>query len=146
MPALIIILKLISFLAMAWRAYVWLKLKKLDSTASYSFELFSRLEVAAGFAVALIGWLAVLNEKTYVFTACLNALAIVLTLTHNMRIVVGGDRKIVLGMKIYDLKEIKGMKTGRFSLYVFTKTMDRITILVPLTDNDTVRKMKYLKK
>ena len=145
MPALIIILKVISVLLFGWRVYLLIRLKKLDSTMKYTFELFSMIEVAAGFAVALAGWLAVLDETTYAFTAGLNAVAIILTLTHNFRIIVAGDRMILIGMKIYTLKEIKGITAGRFSLNVFMKNGRKAVIPAPLTHNDTLRKMKYLK-
>ncbi len=145
MKTLVIILKAVSILAMAWRGAVLLKLKMEDPAAKLKFDLISTLEVATGFGLALVGWLAVLDETTYVFTAGLNALAIVLTVTHNFRIIVAGDRKIMIAMKIYSLREIKGIKAGRFTLYVLTKTNDRINVLVPLTMNTVLQKMKYLK-
>ena len=103
------------------------------------------IELDGGIAFTLVELLAAVNENTYLFTSGLLAVTILLNIAHLCRVIVAGDKRILLGRHAYDLKEIKGMNTSRVTLHVYVYGGERLHILVPLTHNETLQKMKYLK-
>lgn len=145
MAALIIILKIISSLLLAYRVYMFIKLKREDKTVQFRFELMSLIENAAGYGVFLVSVLSVIDETTYVFTLGLNLINLVIVIAHNLRIVVAGDNKILIKLKIYNKKDIRGINASSFTLHVYPKKDDEIKVLAPLTHNESFNQLKYVK-
>ena len=144
-PYLIILLKILLEAVAISRIYVLYRFKKSDTNVKLRFELISMIELDGGIAFTLVALLAAVNENTYLFTSGLLAVTILLNIAHLCRVIVAGDKRILLGRHAYDLKEIKGMNTSRVTLHVYVYGGERLHILVPLTHNETLQKMKYLK-
>jgi hypothetical protein len=144
-PYLIILLKILLAAVAIYRIYVLYRFKKSDTNVKLRFELMSMIELDGGIAFTLVALLAAVNENTYLFTSGLLAVTILLNIAHLYRVIVAGDKRILLGRHAYDLKEIKGMNTSRVTLHVYVYGGERLHILVPLTHNETLQKMKYLK-
>ncbi|HAE15032.1 MAG: hypothetical protein IKF00_07550 [Solobacterium sp.] len=144
-PYLIILLKILLAAVAIYRIYVLYRFKKSDTNVKLRFELMSMIELDGGIAFTLVALLAAVNENTYLFTSGLLAVTILLNIAHLCRVIVAGDKRILLGRHAYDLKEIKGMNTSRVTLHVYVYGGERLHILVPLTHNETLQKMKYLK-
>lgn len=145
MPALIIILKVILAVIALYRIYVLLKFRSSDTNVKFKFDLTSMIEVDAGIAFSILALLAVIDEKSYAMTIALLIISIAANMMHLFRTIVAGDKRILIGIHDYDLKEIKGMNASRITLHVFVKGGKKINVIVPLTTNDTISKMKYLK-
>ncbi len=146
MSALIIILKVILAVIAIIRIYITLRFKQSDRSAKFSFELMSMLEVDAVIGMSLISLLAAIDERSYGFTVGLLIVTILLNISHLFRVIIAGDKRILIGPYDYDLKDIKGMNSSRITLHVFVKGGKKIDVIVPLTINDTIRKMKYIRK
>ena len=144
-PYLIILLKILLAAVAIYRIYVLYRFKKSDTNVKLRFELMSMIELDGGIAFTLVALLAAVNENTYLFISGLLAVTILLNIAHLCRVIVAGDKRILLGRHAYDLKEIKGMNTSRVTLHVYVYGGERLHILVPLTHNETLQKMKYLK-
>lgn len=144
-PYLIILLKILLAAVAIYRIYVLYRFKKSDTNVKLRFELMSMIELDGGIAFTLVALLSAVNENTYLFTSGLLAVTILLNIAHLCRVIVAGDKRILLGRRAYDLKEIKGMNTSRVTLHVYVYGGERLHILVPLTHNETLQKMKYLK-
>ena len=144
-PYLIILLKILLAAVAIYRIYVLYRFKKSDTNVKLRFELMSMIELDGGIAFTLVALLAAVNENTYLFTSGLLAVTILLNIAHLCRVIVAGDKRILLGRHAYDLKEIKGMNTSRVTLHVHVYGGERLHILVPLTQNETLQKMKDLK-
>ena len=144
-PYLIILLKILLAAVAIYRIYVLYRFKKSDTNVKLRFELMSMIELDGGIAFTLVALLAAVNENTYLFTSGLLAVTILLNIAHLCRVIVAGDKRILLGRHAYDLKEIKGMNTSRVTLHVYVYGGERLHNLVPLTHNETLQKMKYLK-
>ena len=141
-PYLIILLKILLAAVAIYRIYVLYRFKKSDTNVKLRFELMSMIELDGGIAFTLVALLAAVNENTYLFTSGLLAVTILLNIAHLCRVIVAGDKRILLGRHAYDLKEIKGMNTSRVTLHVYVYGGERLHILVPLTHNETLQKMK----
>ena len=145
MPALIIIAKILVAAIAAYRIYKIVMFYKSDSNVKLSFDLLSTIEIDAVIGLTIISLLAKITETTYVFTLVLCLLAAVLNFFHLFRIVIAGDKKIMLRQKTYELKKIRGMNASGFTLHVYLKNGQKLKVIVPLTKNEVIRKMNYLK-
>ncbi len=143
-PVLIILLKILLAAAALYRIYILYRFKKSDQNVRLKFDLVSYIELDAGIAFTLVGLLAAIDERSYGITAGLLLFAVFLNLYHLSRMIIAGDKRILIGRHDYDLKEIKGMNASRLTLHVFVKGGKKHHILVPLTLNETLQKMKYL--
>ncbi|MBQ4253985.1 MAG: hypothetical protein II712_04070 [Erysipelotrichaceae bacterium] len=144
MPAAIIIAKILTAAAVIWRIYLLISFRLSDTNVRFKFDLLSMIAIDGVIAVTLVAVLSTINETTYVFTLVINLLALALNLYQSWRTVVAGDKRILLGFRSYDLTQIKGISNSRISLYVHLKNGSRITIPVPLTASEVLRKMKHL--
>ena len=145
MPALIIIAKILVAAIAAYRIYKIVMFYRSDSNVRLSFDLLSTIEIDAVIGLTIISLLARITETTYVFTLVLCLLAAVLNCFHLFRLVIAGDKKIMLRQKTYELKKIKGMNASGFTLNVYLKNGEKLKVMVPLTKNEVIRKMNYLK-
>lgn len=146
MPVAIITIKILACILMAVRVYSFIKIKLEDKSVNYRFELMSLIEHAAGYGVFLVSVLSVINENTYIFTLGLNIVNLLIVYSHNSRIVVAGDNKILLKLKIYDKKKIRGINASSFALHVIEKNGNEIKVIAPLTHNESFNNLKYVKK
>ncbi len=145
-PVLIILLKLLLAAIASYRIFIYYRFKHTDTNVKFRMELMSMIEIDGGIAFTLMSLLAAIDERSYPMTIVLLLFSIVLNIAHLFRVVVAGDNRILIGKDDYDLKQIKGMNSGRVTLNVFVKGGKRLHIMVPLTHNETLRKMKYLDK
>ncbi len=146
MPALIIIMKVLTALALGYRAYNIINLYRSDTNVKIRLDLLSMLEVDAGLGLTLVALLAAVRPETYGFTLGLLIGALIVNILHAFRTIIAGDKRIMIGVKSYDLKEIRGMNASRFTLHVYPKDGQQINVTVPLTQNDVLAKMKYISK
>ena len=144
-PFLIILLKILLAAVAIYRIYVLFRFKKSDTNVKFRFELMSMIELDGGIAFTLVALLAAIDERSYLITCGLLLVTIVLNIAHLCRVIIAGDKRILLGRHAYDLKEIRGMNTSSVTLHVYVHGGERLHILVPLTHNETLQKMKYLK-
>ena len=144
MYPLILILKVATAALFLYRAYVILKFAKSDKNVRLSFDLLSYIELDAGLAVTLIALLAD-AEKAQGFLLGILVLALLLNVLHLNRIVIAGDKRILIGRKSYDLAQIKGMNASKIKLHVFVKGGQAVDVTVPLSKSETIRKMKYIR-
>ncbi len=146
MPALIIIMKVLTALALGYRAYNIIKLYRNDTNVKIRFDLLSMLEVDAGLGLTLVALLSAVKPETYGFTLGLLIAALIVNILHAFRTIIAGDKRIMIGVKSYEFKEIRGMNASRFTLHVYAKDGQQINVTVPLTQNDVLAKMKYISK
>ena len=144
-PYLIILLKILLAAVVMYRIYVLYRFKKSDTNVKFRFELMSMIELDGGITFTLVALLSAIDERTYLFTCGLLLVTIVLNIAHLCRVIVAGDKRILLGRHAYDLKEIKGMNTSRVTLHVYVYGGEKLNMIAPLTHNETLQKMKYLK-
>lgn len=145
MAALIVILKIIACILMGIRLYLYYQIKKQDKTVLFRFELMSLIEHAAGYGVFLVAVFSAINKDSYFFTLGLNFVNVLIVLSHNFRIVIAGDSKILVNLKIYDKKSIRGINATTFTLHVFPRHGNEIKVLIPLTHNEAFKNLKYVK-
>lgn len=145
MPALIIIFKILIVAIVALRLYKIIMLFRSDKGVKLTFDLLSTIAIDAVIALTIISLLAKIDETTYVFTLCLCILTVLLNVEQLFRVVIAGDNKIMIGAKTYDFKDIKGMNAAGFTLFVYLKGGKKLKVIVPLTRNTVVRRMKYIK-
>ena len=143
-PVLIILLKTVLAAIALYRIYVLYRFKKSDTNVRFKLELMSMIEVDGVIAFTLVSLLAAIDERSYLITTGLLVFSIVMNVLHLNRVIFAGDHRILIGRNDYDLKEIKGMNASRVTLHVFAKGGKRLHIIVPLTMNETLQKMKYL--
>ena len=145
MVALIIIFKILTALIAAYRIYKLYTFFRSDKNVRFSFDLLSMLEVDAVIGLTIIALLAKIDETAYAFTLVLCILAAVLNAAHLFRIIIAGDKRIMIGNNSFDFKELKGMNASRVTLHVYEKNGKRHDVLVPLTRNDVISRMDYIK-
>ena len=143
-PVLIIILKILLVLISVYRIYILILFRRSDKNVRFSFDLFSMLEIDGCIALSLIGLLSRVTKDTYAFTVCILVLAILLSYSELHRMIIAGDNRILIGKDAYAFKEIKGMNASRTTLFNYTKDGKTIKVIVPLSRNETIRKMKYI--
>lgn len=140
----IIILKVITALLFLYRLYIVLKFRNSDKNVRLSFDLLSYIEIDMGLAITVIALLA--NAKdAQGFTIGILLLAILLNVLHLNRTVIAGDQRILIGRRSFDLRDIRGMNASRITLHIYVKGGEKIDVVVPLSKNETIRKMKYIR-
>ncbi|MCR4855939.1 MAG: hypothetical protein K5908_07190 [Erysipelotrichaceae bacterium] len=145
MSVLIIVLKVILAIVALYRLFIMFRFRRSDTNVRFSFELMSMLEVDAVIGMTIVSLLAAIDERSYTFTIILLLASIVLNISNLFRVIVAGDSRILIGPYDFDLKDIKGMNNSRITLHVFVKGGRKIDVVVPLTNNETIRKMKYIR-
>ena len=143
-PVLIILLKVLLAAAALYRVYILYRFQKSDQNVRLKFDLVSYIELDAGIAFTLVCLLAAVDERSYAVTAGLLLFTVILNLYHLNRVIIAGDQRILIGRHDFDLKEIKGMNASRVTLNIFVKGGKKLHVMVPLTLNETLQKMKYL--
>lgn len=121
-----------------------LRFRKTDTNVKISFDLFSYIEIDAVLGLTVIALLS-RTDTVQGFTVGLILVAMALNILHLFRVIIAGDNRILIGINDYDLDQIKGMNASLVTLHVFIKGGKKMHIVVPLTKNETIRKMKYIK-
>ena len=145
-PALIIFLKALSAILLLYRLYILLRFYKSDKNVRFSLDIPSMIEVDGTLAISFLVLLMRIDEKAYFFSCLLGILAVGMNLLQSRRVIFAGENRILIGNRDFDLSQIKGMNASRFSLNVYIKGGEKIRIIVPLSTNETIRRMKYLNK
>lgn len=140
MPILIILSKLgilIAYISIVWMI---LQFKKQDKNVTIEFDIFSSIELSLGIGVGLVGLVSVIDPSTYTFTFILCVISIILACMHRYRIILAGDQMILFGGKAHNIKEIKQLGTGMFTLKIITKNKENgYKIYIPLTSNHILK-------
>lgn len=140
MTILIILSKLGILTAYASIVWMILQFKKQDKNVIIEFDILSSIELSLGVGVGLVGLVSVIDPSTYTFTFVLCLISIILACIHRYRIILAGDQMILFGGKTHNIKEIKRLGTGMFTLKIFTKSKENgYKIYVPLTSNHVLK-------
>ncbi len=139
MLVILILLKIGILLSYSSIIFMIYNLKKKDDSVKVQLDLLSRLEVFAVIGLNLIGVVSVINHDTYVFTCGLCILGIVLVLLEKNRLIIAGDKWVILKGKQYRIKNITRLETSLFTLKVYIKeNKNPLSICVPLTSNEVI--------
>ena len=140
MPIVLIVEKVMILAIYGYAIKMMVDFRKKDPVAKFEFDLLSRLEIAVVIGMALASLVSVINPKTYVFTAGLCLLTLLLAYFQSRRIILAGNRYVLLKGKTIALKNIKQLRTGMFTLKVALKDQEKeLSIYVPLTSNRVLR-------
>lgn len=140
MPLVFLVEKAILIIVYGLTIKKMMDFKHNDTSVKFDFDFLSRLEIAAGIGLALVSLVSVIDPRTYAFTAGLCALSIILAFIQSRRIILAGDHNVLIKGKSYPLEQLKGLRTGMFTLKVAMKSMDKeLSIYVPLTSNSVLR-------
>lgn len=140
MPVVIIIEKLLILAVYASAIYMIVSFKNENSGTKIEFDTISKLEMSMVTGVSLVSLVSVINPKTYLFTAGLCLISVVAIIFIRQRIVLAGDRKVLLKGKSYRIKDVIALGAGMFTLHVKVKNNDKdLKIYVPLTSNRVLK-------
>ena len=140
MPVVIIIEKLLILAVYASVIYMIASFKKEDNQTKIEFDTLSKLEMSMVTGVSLVSLVSVINPKTYLFTAGLCLISVIAIVFIKQRIILAGDRMVLLKGKSYRIKDVKALGTGMFTLHVKVKNNDKdLKIYVPLTSNHVLK-------
>lgn len=149
MTILLIVEKILIVAVYASIISMVMKFRKTEKSAKLEFDLISRLELCAGAGIALVSLVSVIDPSTYVFTACLCLLSILLALFEKSRIILAGDKLMLVKGKTYPIKDTLSLETGMFTLKIRVRNCaDALSIYVPLTSNRVLREciLPHVKK
>jgi len=114
--------------------------KKVENKSKLEFDLLSSIEISTCIGLNLVSLVAVIDSSTYVFTLFLSILGIVIAATQRYRIILVGEKKILFKGAIYEIKDIKKLGTGMFTLKIITRqNTNGYNIFIPLTSNNVLR-------
>ena len=114
--------------------------KKMEYKAKLEFDLLSSIEISTCIGLNLVSLVAVIDPSTYIFTLCLSILGIVIAATQRYRIILVGDKKILFKGAFYDIRDIKKLGTGMFTLKIITRqNASGFNIFIPLTSNNVLK-------
>lgn len=140
MPVVLILLKICILLAYFSIVKMIRDFRKEEKEAWFQMDLLSRIEMSAVAGINLAGLVSVIDARTYAFTFVLCCTGIVLAVFERQRILLAGNRKVLIGGKQYSYQEIRKLGTGLFSLHVYLKKQTKpVRIYVPLTSNEVLR-------
>jgi hypothetical protein len=140
MNLLIICLKI--GLVLSWYLTVSgvMKLYREDTGVHMKFDWLSWLNISGTIGVSLVSLFAVIDSRTYVFTACLIVIAIALVWFLKERLMIAGDHKALLGSKMIDQSEIRKVYARFLTLYVETKS-GMIKLYGPVTERSVTMQL-----
>ncbi len=139
MLVILVLLKIGILLSYSSIIFMIYNLKKKDNSVKVQLDLLSRLEVFAVIGLNLIGVVSVINQDTYVFTCGLCILGIALVLIEKYRLIIVGEKRVILKGKQYQIKNITRLEASLFTLKVYVKeNKNPLSICVPLTSNEVI--------
>ena len=140
MPFILILLKIGILASYGSILKMILDFQKKDSSVKVSLDLLSKIEISAVAGINLIGFVSVIDEKKYAFTCGLCCIGIVLALFQKYRLILAGQKMVMIKGKTYSFKELKKLGTGMFTLHVYKKANPKpMKIYVPLTSNEVLK-------
>ena len=140
MNLLIIGLKILLVLSWCLTVLGVMNLYRADTGVRMKFDWLSMLNISGTVGLTLISLLAVINEKTYMFTAGLVVVSIAMVWFLKERLMIAGDHKALLGSKMIDLSEIRNVSAKFMTLYVKTKC-GTIRLYAPVTERSVTMKL-----
>jgi len=140
MNLLIIGLKIL--LVVSWVLMVKnvLRLYHEDIGVKLRFDWLSMLNISGTVGLTLVSLFAAIDSSVYVFTACLIAITIAMVWFLNVRLMIAGDHKALLGLKLIELKDIRSVSAKFMTLYVETKT-ETIRLYAPVTERSVTMQL-----
>lgn len=140
MNLLIIGLKIILVLSWCLTILGVMNLYRADTGVRMRFDWMSYLNISGTIGLTLVSLFAVINETTYVFTACLLAVTIGMVWFLKIRLMIAGDNKALLGRKMINLSDIRRVYAKFMTLYVETKG-GMIKMYAPVTERSVTMKL-----
>ncbi len=140
MNLLIIGLKIVLVLSWCLTILGVVNLYRADTGVRMKFDWMSYLNISGTVGLTLVSLLAVIQESTYIFTAGLTAVSIIMVWFLKLRLMIAGDHKALLGSKMIDLKDIRRVYAKFMTLYVITKN-GTIKLYAPVTERSVTMKL-----
>lgn len=140
MNLLIIGLKIVLVLSWCLTILGVVNLYRADTGVRMKFDWMSYLNISGTVGLTLVSLLSVIQESTYIFTAGLTAVSIVMVWFLKLRLMIAGDHKALLGSKMIDLKDIRRVYAKFMTLYVITKN-GTIKLYAPVTERSVTMKL-----
>ena len=140
MNLLIIGLKIVLILSWCLTVLDIVKLYREDTGVKMVFDWLSYINISGTVGLTLVAMFAVIESSTYVFTACLILLTVVMVWFLKLRLMIAGDRKALLGSKMIELSDIRRVYTKFMTLYVETRN-ETIKMYAPVTDRSVTMRL-----
>lgn len=140
MNLLIIGLKIVLILSWCLTVLDVVKLYREDTGVKMVFDWLSYINISGTVGLTLVALFAVIESSTYVFTACLILLTVIMVWFLKLRLMIAGDRKALLGSKIIELSDIGRVYTKFMTLYVETRN-GIIKLYAPVTDRSVTMRL-----
>ena len=140
MPVIIVIEKMLIVAVYVSVVYMIMSFRKVDNSAEIEFDTLSRLEMSMITGICLVSLVSVIKPNTYLFTASLCLISVIATLFIRQRIILAGDRMVLIKGKSYRIKDVQSLGTGIFTLHVKVRSRaEDLKIYVPLTSNHVLK-------
>lgn len=140
MNLLIIGLKIVLILSWCLTVLDVVKLYREDTGVKMVFDWLSYINISGTVGLTLVALFAVIESGTYVFTACLILLTVIMVWFLKLRLMIAGDRKALLGSKMIELSDIRRVYTKFMTLYVETRN-GIIKLYAPVTDRSVTMRL-----
>ncbi len=140
MNLLIIGLKIVLILSWCLTVLDVVKLYREDTGVKMVFDWLSYINISGTIGLTLVALFAVIESSTYVFTACLILLTVVMVWFLKLRLMIAGDRKALLGSKMIEQSDIRRVYTKFMTLYVETGN-ETIKLYAPVTDRSVTMRL-----
>lgn len=139
-PVIIVIEKILIVTVYASVVYMIMSFQKEDRATQIEFDTLSRLEMSMITGICLVSLVSVIKPNTYLFTAALCMISVISTLFIRQRIILAGDRMVLIKGKSYRIKDVQSLGTGVFTLHVKVKSREKdLKIYVPLTSSHVLK-------
>jgi len=140
MNLLIIGLKIALLLSWCLTILDVMKLYREDTGVQMKFDWLAYMNISGTIGLTLVSLFAVIQNNTYVFTAGLIIVSVMMVWFLKERLMIAGDHKAILGSKMIDLKDIRKVYTKFMTLYVDTK-QGTIKLYAPVTERSVTVKL-----
>lgn len=140
MNLLIIGLKIALLLSWCLTILDVVKLYREDTGVQMKFDWLAYMNISGTIGLTLVSLFAVIQNNTYVFTAGLIIVSIMMVWFLKERLMIAGDHKALLGSKMINLSEIRKVSTRFMTLYVETKK-GTIKLYAPVTERSVTVKL-----
>lgn len=117
-----------------------MKLYREDTGVQMKFDWLAYMNISGTIGLTLVSMFAVIQNNTYVFTAGLIIVSIMMVWFLKERLMIAGDHKAILGSKMIDLKDIRKVSAKFMTLYVDTK-QGTIKLYAPVTERSVTMKL-----
>ncbi|MCR5796244.1 MAG: hypothetical protein K6G61_12965 [Solobacterium sp.] len=138
----LLIISLKAGLVLSWVLTILgiVNLYRADTGVKMKFDWLSYMNISGTIGLTLVSLFAVIQSSTYIFTVCLIAVTIGMVWFLKTRLMIAGDHKVLLGSRIIDLSDIRGISTKLMTLSVETKN-DKMRLYAPVTERSVTMKL-----